>query len=100
RSSELEAAVLSYGGVLQSVLAPDRSGRRADVVLGFDDIRRYEADSPFFGALVGRYANRVAGARFTLDGVSYPLTANNGPNTLHGGPRGFDKRVWSAQELP
>jgi aldose 1-epimerase len=100
RSSELEVAVLSYGGVLQSVLAPDRSGHRADVVLGFDDIRRYEADSPFFGALVGRYANRVAGARFTLDGVSYPLTANNGPNTLHGGPRGFDKRVWSAEELP
>ena len=100
RSDELEVVVLSYGGVLQSVLAPDRSGHRADVVLGFHDLRHYETDSPFFGALVGRYANRIAGARFSLDGVSYPLAANNGPNTLHGGVRGFDKRVWSAAELP
>jgi aldose 1-epimerase len=100
RSDELEVAVLSYGGVLQSVLAPDASGRRADVVLGFDDARRYEADSPYFGAIVGRYANRIAGARFALNGRTYGLTANNGPNTLHGGPHGFDKKVWAAQEQP
>jgi aldose 1-epimerase len=100
RSDELEVAVLSYGGVLQSVLAPDASGRRADVVLGFEDVRRYEADSPYFGAIVGRYANRIAGARFALNDRTYRLTANNGPNTLHGGPHGFDKRVWSVQELP
>jgi aldose 1-epimerase len=100
RSDELEVAVLSYGGALQSVFAADRAGRRADVVLGFNDAGRYESDSPFFGALVGRYANRITGARFTLDGHAYPLIANNGPNTLHGGPDGFDKRVWAVEELP
>ena len=100
RSDELEVGVLSYGGVLQSLVAPDRSGHRADVVLGFADTGRYEADSAYFGAIVGRYANRIAGARFTLDGQTYPLTPTDGPNTLHGGPHGFAKRVWSVEELP
>ena len=98
RSDRLEVAVLSYGGVLQSVSAPDRDGARADVVLGFEDLDDYVEKSPFFGALVGRYANRIAGARFSLNDRSYELPANNGPNTLHGGPDGFDKRVWAVDD--
>src|SRR4051794_9093193 len=99
-SDALEVAVLTYGGIVQSVHAPDRDGRRADVVLGFDDVRRYQEASPYFGALVGRYANRIAGGRFDLDGRTYQLPVNNGPNSLHGGTEGFDKRVWDAEELP
>ncbi|MGC0332220.1 aldose 1-epimerase [Streptomyces sp. SAI-170] len=87
--------VLSYGGIVQSVEFPDREGLRADVVLGFKDLDGYLAhQGPYFGALVGRYANRIAGARFALDGVTYPLERNDGPNSLHGGGHGFDKRVW------
>ncbi|CAL9440292.1 Aldose 1-epimerase [Streptomyces sp. enrichment culture] len=87
--------VLSYGGIVQSVRVPDRAGRAADVVLGFPDLDGYLAHpEPYLGALVGRYANRIAGARFTLDGRTYALEPNNGPNSLHGGARGFDKRVW------
>jgi aldose 1-epimerase len=96
----IEVAVLSYGGIVQSLRAPDRDGTRADVVLGFDDVRRYEEASPYFGALVGRYANRIAEGRFTLDGLTYELPVNNGPNTLHGGPEGFDRRLWQVEELP
>lgn len=87
--------VLSYGGIVQSVEVPDRDGRTADVVLGFADLDGYlENPGPYFGALVGRYANRIAHARFPLEGVTYALEPNNGPNSLHGGARGFDKRVW------
>ncbi|MEV7035439.1 aldose epimerase family protein [Streptomyces sp. NPDC093272] len=87
--------VLSYGGIVQSVEVPDRDGRTADVVLGFSGLDGYlEHPGPYFGALVGRYANRIGRARFPLDGVSYALEPNNGPNSLHGGGRGFDKRVW------
>ncbi len=100
RNGPLEVAVLSYGGVLQSILAPDREGHVADVSLGFDDLADYEQRSPYFGALVGRYANRIAEGRFTLDGREHRLAANNGPNNLHGGPRGFDTRVWAVEELP
>ena len=99
RSDRLEVAVLSYGGVLQSVSAPDRDGARADVVLGFDDLGDYVEKSPFFGALVGRYANRIAGARFSLNGRSYELPANNGPNTLHGGPSSFDAKIWTVKPV-
>ncbi|MFE0360140.1 aldose epimerase family protein [Streptomyces griseoaurantiacus] len=91
--------VLSYGGIVQSVEVPDREGRTADVVLGFDSLEGYlDCPAPYFGALVGRYANRIAGARFTLDGRTYRLAANNAPNSLHGGERGFDKRVWAVAE--
>ncbi|KUO22472.1 aldose epimerase family protein [Streptomyces dysideae] len=87
--------VLSYGGIVQSVEVPDRDGRTADVVLGFPDLGGYLAcPGPYFGALIGRYANRIAGGRFTLDGRTYSLARNNAPNSLHGGERGFDKRVW------
>lgn len=90
--------VLTYGGIVQSVEVPDRDGRVADVVLGLPDLASYlTANGPYFGALVGRYANRIAGARFTLDGRSYPLAAGRGPHCLHGGTRGFDKRVWAAE---
>lgn len=87
--------VLSYGGIVQSVEVPDRDGRTADVALGFADLDGYLTHpEPFFGALIGRYANRIAGGRFPLDGRSYALAQNNGPNSLHGGERGFDKRMW------
>jgi len=99
RSDSLEVAVLTYGGIVQSLHAPDRDGRPADVVLGFDEVRRYQEASPYFGALVGRYANRIAGGRFELDGHAYEVPVNNGPNSLHGGAGGFDKKVWRAEEL-
>ncbi|MFF0672316.1 aldose epimerase family protein [Streptomyces tendae] len=92
--------VLSYGGILQSVEVPDRDGHPADVVLGFADLDGYVAHpEPYFGALVGRYANRIAGGRFPLDGRTYALAPNEGPNTLHGGSRGFDKRVWDVSAV-
>ena len=93
----LRARVLTDGGIIQSLSVPDAQGRPADVVLGFDDLAGYEAQSPYFGAIVGRYANRIAGGRFTLDGTTYRLATNNGPNHLHGGLRGFDKVVWGAE---
>ncbi|WP_432161999.1 aldose epimerase family protein [Streptomyces tendae] len=92
--------VLSYGGIVQSVEVPDRDGHPADVVLGFADLDGYVAHpEPYFGALVGRYANRIAGGRFPLDGRTYALAPNEGPNTLHGGSRGFDKRVWDVSAV-
>ncbi|MGW0421386.1 aldose epimerase family protein [Streptomyces sp. NPDC003015] len=90
--------ILSYGGIVQSVEVPDRDGRTADVVLGFAGLEGYlEHSGPYLGAFVGRYANRIAGGRFELDGVTYALAPNNAPNSLHGGERGFDKRVWDME---
>ncbi|WP_128428169.1 aldose epimerase family protein [Streptomyces cyaneus] len=87
--------VLSYGGIVQSLEVPDRDGRAANVVLGFADLDGYLSHpGPYLGALIGRYANRIAGGRFPLDGLTYALDPNNAPNSLHGGERGFDKRVW------
>ncbi|MFE4549802.1 aldose epimerase family protein [Streptomyces sp. NPDC056785] len=92
--------ILTYGGIVQSVEIPDRDGHRADVVLGFPGLDGYLAHpDPYLGALVGRYANRIAGGRFPLDGVTYHLAQNNAPNSLHGGERGFDKRVWDAEPV-
>ncbi|HEV3333572.1 MAG TPA: aldose epimerase family protein [Bryobacteraceae bacterium] len=97
----LEARITNYGGIVVSLTVPDRQGRKADVVLGFDKLEGYLANpGPFLGALVGRYANRIAGAQFTLNDVAYHLEKNNGANSLHGGAHGFDKRVWAARELP
>ncbi|MEU6222987.1 aldose epimerase family protein [Streptomyces sp. NPDC047042] len=92
--------VLTYGGIVQSVEVPDRDRRLVDVVLGFADLAGYLAHpEPYFGALVGRYANRIAGASFPLDGRTYELAPNNAPNSLHGGTHGFDKRVWDAEPV-
>ncbi|MEU8648819.1 aldose epimerase family protein [Streptomyces sp. NPDC048737] len=92
--------VLSYGGIVQSVEVPDREGRGTDVVLGFADLDGYLTHpEPYLGALVGRYANRIARARFPLDEVTYALEPNDGQNSLHGGARGFDKRVWDVEPV-
>jgi aldose 1-epimerase len=99
-----EARIATYGGVLVSFKAPDRSGNVADVVLGFDDLEGYVANfngpsDAFFGALIGRYANRIAHGTFTLDGQKYSLPLNNGENSLHGGPHGFNNVVWTAKPI-
>jgi aldose 1-epimerase len=87
--------VITYGATITELWAPDREGKLSDVTLGFDTIKGYEQKgSPFFGCVVGRYANRIAKGRFTLDGTEYKLATNNGPNHLHGGNKGFDKAVW------
>ncbi|MDR7040643.1 aldose 1-epimerase [Methylobacterium sp. BE186] len=93
----LRAAILDYGGILTRLDVPDRAGRPANVVLGLADLADYEARNPHFGALTGRYANRIGGGRFSLDGREYRLPLNAGPNTLHGGPNGFDKRIWAVE---
>jgi aldose 1-epimerase len=90
-----EASIITYGAALQSLVAPDRSGRLADVVLGADTIAGYEQPRGFLGATIGRYANRIDGGAFTLDGWRHRLATNEGPNTLHGGEVGFDRRCWT-----
>jgi aldose 1-epimerase len=92
----MQAGIITYGGTVVSLTAPDRNGKYADVVLGMDDVAGYMKATAFFGAIIGRYGNRIGHAQFSLDGRVYKLPANDGPNTLHGGPAGFDKRVWSA----
>ena len=89
--------ISNYGGIVQSVCVPCKAGKLRDVVLGYDTLAEYQKETPYFGALVGRYGNRIAKARFTLDGREYTLAANNGPNALHGGRKGFDKVVWDAK---
>jgi aldose 1-epimerase len=95
----ITARVITYGATLQALALPDRSGRRDDVVLGYDSLTGYVTNPRFFGVTVGRYANRIAGAKFTLDGKTYSLAANNGPNALHGGVKGFDKVLWTVGEV-
>lgn len=96
----IEARICNYGGIVVSLKAPDRKGRLEDVVLGYDDLAAYIKRNPFFGAMVGRFANRIAKAKFTLDGKTYMLAANNnGVNALHGGLKGFDKVVWKAKAM-
>lgn len=96
----LVAKVTTYGAILTELHIPDRDGKPGNVVLGFDNLAQYVKGHPGFGATIGRYANRIGGARFTLDGVEYALAANNGRHHIHGGPKGFDKKVWRAQPLP
>jgi aldose 1-epimerase len=94
----VKVKIINYGAAIVSVDAPDRHGQPADVVLGFDDMAGYQgADNPHFGCCCGRYANRIAKGTFTLDGIEYSLAANNGPNALHGGLVGFDKKIWDAE---
>ena len=93
-----EVRITNYGGIVVSLKTKDRAGRLADIVLGFDSIDGYLKEHPYFGALIGRYGNRIGKAQFTLNGKKYTLAKNNGDNTLHGGARGFDKRLWKARE--
>jgi len=98
-SKGAEAKIITYGGIVQSLKVPDKDGNLVDVVLGFDNLQGYIDKSPYFGAIIGRYGNRIGGAKFTLEGKTYTLAANNGPNSLHGGVKGFDKVVWTAKPL-
>jgi len=91
--------ITNYGGIVTSLLVPDKRGELEDVVLGFDTLDKYLAGHPYFGALIGRYGNRIAGSKFSLNGKEYRLAANEGRNTLHGGIVGFDKVLWNASEF-
>lgn len=97
QNGKLAASILDYGGILQSLKIPDRAGNTADVVLGFDTLEPYAGEHPYFGALIGRYANRIAEGKFSLNGKSYQLACNNGPHHLHGGKQGFDRKLWEAE---
>ena len=94
--SGARARVMTYGGILTELWVPDRDGALGDVVLGFDNLAQYETENPYFGCITGRVANRIAEGQFTLDGTTYSVAVNNGPNHLHGGIKGFDKVVWDA----
>src|SRR5437660_11873353 len=97
--SGAEVSITNYGGAVVSLKVPDRSGKLADVVLGYETADGYVNDKSYFGALVGRYGNRIAHAQFVLDGKTYTLAKNNGENSLHGGIKGFNKAVWAAKVL-
>jgi aldose 1-epimerase len=96
----MEVAITNYGATVVRILVPDRSGKPADIALGYDDVSGYVSDKSFFGATIGRYGNRIAKGQFSLAGKTYHLPTNDGPNTLHGGTEGFNKRVWEAKVLP
>ncbi len=98
-SSGMQAKITSYGGIVTQLHVPDRDGQTADVVLGYDRLSSYVKASPYFGCITGRYANRIAKGRFSIDGREYRLATNNPPNHLHGGKVGFDKRLWSARPV-
>lgn len=95
-SAGMRVEITNYGARIVSIAAPDRSGNFADVTTGFDDLRLYLEKNPYFGAIIGRYANRIAKGKFALNGKDYALAVNGGPNSLHGGAEGFDKKFWSA----
>jgi aldose 1-epimerase len=101
KSGQIEVRVMAYGAKLVSIRTPDRSGKMADIVLGYDTLQDYLNDTKtHFGSVVGRYGNRIALGKFTLDGKSYQIPVNNGVNALHGGPIGFDQHMWKAHEVP
>ncbi len=91
--------ITNYGGIITSIICPDKNGKPGDIVLGYDSLKDYLANNPYFGAIVGRYANRIAAGKFTLNGKAYTLAVNNGKNSLHGGLKGLDKVVWQASEF-
>ena len=92
----VEVSIINYGGIITSIKAPNKKGVFENIVLGYDSLAQYIETSPYFGAIVGRYGNRIANGQFSLDGKEYSLAKNNGPNSLHGGLKGFDKVVWNA----
>ena len=96
---DITCKIINYGGIITELHAPDKNGKVGDVVLGFDNLQQYLGSHPYFGAIVGRYANRIAKGKFTLDGKTYSLAINNGPNHLHGGLKGFDKVAWKAAPM-
>src|SRR5690606_25690568 len=98
-ASGVSARILTYGATLQSLVAPDRDGAPADITIGYDDLASYEEKPNYFGVTVGRYANRIAGAAFELDGKRHTLSRNDGANSLHGGAQGFDKRNWKVEAV-
>ena len=98
-SNGMEVRILNYGGIVTHLMVPDKAGKVEDVVLGYDNLEGYLTLTPYFGALVGRYGNRIAKGKFTLDEVEYNLAINNGPNHLHGGIKGFDKVIWDAEVI-
>jgi aldose 1-epimerase len=100
KSESLEARITNFGGIVVSLKVPDRKGQSADVVLGYDSLDGYLTNPAYLGAIIGRYGNRIAGGKFTLDGKTYTIPQNNGTNALHGGTKGFNKAVWSAKEIP
>src|SRR5215207_6998685 len=95
----MQVKIITYGGIIQSIWVPDRRGRLGNVALGFDNLDDYLAGHPYFGNITGRYANRIAQGTFDIDDENFYLALNNGPNTLHGGEKGFDKYVWAAEEV-
>ncbi len=97
-TSGMEARITNYGGIIVSLKVPDRNGNLGDVVLGYDSLASYVKATPYFGCLIGRYGNRIAGGKFSLEGTEYTLATNDGPNHLHGGIKGFDKVVWTVRE--
>jgi aldose 1-epimerase len=97
--NSVEAAITNYGGTIVSLKVPDRNGKLADVVLGYDKVDDYANGKAYFGAIIGRYGNRIAHGKFTLNGTTYTLPKNDGDNTLHGGLKGFNKRVWTAKDV-
>ena len=96
-ANRMKVSISNYGGVIQSIICQDKHGQEADVALGFDDFSDYYDKSPHFGCITGRYANRIANGQFSINGQSYQLALNNGPNHLHGGPKALDKKVWDAE---
>ena len=97
-SNGIKVKITNYGGIITSIIVPDKNDKMGDIVLGYDSLSQYVTNSPYFGALVGRYANRIAKGRFVLNGKNYQLAINNGNNSLHGGVKGFDKVVWDGRE--
>lgn len=95
----MKVSITDYGGIIVSVLVPDKNGIMADVVLGYDSVGLYEKNNPYFGAIIGRYGNRIAKGKFSIDGKSYQLATNNAPNHLHGGSKGYDKKMWNVTAI-
>jgi aldose 1-epimerase len=95
----MEISIITYGGIITFWTAPDKNGDYKDIVLGYNTLAEYETETPYFGALIGRYGNRIAKGKFTIDGETYTLAVNNGVNHLHGGIKGFDKVVWDAKTI-